>query len=78
MEEPHVAQKKPFVLDMQPGTYFWCSCGKSAKQPFCDGSHKGTSFRPVKTEIPEPKKVAWCGCKKSSNAPFCDGAHTKL
>lgn len=78
MEEPHVAQKKPFVLDMEPGTYFWCSCGKSAKQPFCDGSHKGTSFRPVKTEIPEPKKVAWCGCKKSSNAPFCDGAHTKL
>jgi CDGSH-type Zn-finger protein len=78
MEEPKVAQKKPFVLDMEPGTYFWCSCGQSSKQPFCDGSHKGTSFRPIKTEIPEPKKVAWCGCKKSAGAPFCDGAHAKL
>lgn len=78
MEEPKVAQKKPFVLDMEPGTYFWCSCGQSSKQPFCDGSHKGTSFRPIKTEIPESKKVAWCGCKKSAGAPFCDGAHAKL
>lgn len=78
MEEPTIAQKKPFVLDMAPGTYYWCACGKSAKQPFCDGSHKGTTFTPIKTEIGEQKKIAWCGCKKSAKAPFCDGAHTKL
>jgi len=78
MEEPKIAQKKPFVLDMEPGTYFWCSCGQSAKQPYCDGSHKGTAFRPVKTEIKEAKKAAWCGCKHSANAPFCDGKHAKI
>ncbi len=78
MEEPKVAQKKPFVLDMEPGTYFWCACGQSSKQPFCDGSHKGTAFRPVKEEVPEAKKVAWCGCKHSAKAPFCDGKHAKI
>jgi len=78
MEEPKVAQKKPFVMDMEPGTYFWCACGQSSKQPFCDGSHKGTAFRPVKEEITEAKKVAWCGCKHSAKAPFCDGKHAKI
>ena len=75
---PKIAKSSPFVLDMEAGTYFWCSCGKSAKQPFCDGSHKGSEFRPVKTVLEEPKKVAWCGCKHSANKPFCDGAHAKL
>ncbi|MBU2553404.1 MAG: CDGSH iron-sulfur domain-containing protein [Bacteroidetes bacterium] len=78
MDTPKIAKSSPFVLDMEAGTYFWCSCGKSAKQPFCDGSHKGSEFRPVKMVLEEPKKAAWCGCKHSANKPFCDGAHAKL
>ncbi len=78
MEDPKIASKKPFVLDLEPDTYFWCSCGKSTNQPYCDGSHKGTEFRPVKTVLEAQKKVAWCGCKHSANKPFCDGSHAKL
>lgn len=78
MEEPKIAQKSPYVMDLQPGTYFWCACGRSANQPFCDGLHKGTGFMPMKVEITESKKVAFCGCKHSGNSPFCDGTHTKL
>lgn len=78
MDTPKIAKSSPFVLDMEAGTCFWCSCGKSAKQPFCDGSHKGSEFRPVKTVLEEPKKAAWCGCKHSANKPFCDGTHAKL
>lgn len=78
MDTPKIAKSSPFVLDMEAGTYFWCSCGKSTKQPFCDGSHKGSEFRPVKMVLDAPKKVAWCGCKHSANKPFCDGAHAKL
>jgi CDGSH-type Zn-finger protein len=78
MENPVIAQKSPYVLEMQPGSYYYCTCGKSAKQPFCDGSHKGSSFVPKKVEITDIKKVAWCGCKNSTNAPFCDGTHAKL
>ncbi len=77
MENPIVAQKAPYVLDLEPGTYYWCSCGKSSKQPFCDGSHKGTEFVPQKVEITEKKKVALCGCKHSKNGAFCDGSHAE-
>ena len=76
--EPVVAQKAPYVIEMEPGSYFWCQCGKSANQPFCDGSHKGSGFTPMKTDIAEKKKVAWCGCKHSATKPFCDGTHRKL
>jgi len=78
MENPIIAQKAPYVLDLEAGTYYWCSCGKSSKQPFCDGSHKGTKFVPEKVEITEAKKVALCGCKHSKNGAYCDGAHAKL
>jgi len=78
MSEPVVAQKFPYVKDMPAGTYYWCSCGQSKGQPFCDGSHKGTAFAPVKYEVTEARKVAWCGCKHSANSPCCDGAHSKL
>jgi CDGSH-type Zn-finger protein len=73
-------QNKPFVVDMQAGDYYWCSCGESEKQPFCDGSHsrKNTGKTPVKVVIDAAKKVAWCGCKESGNKPFCDGAHSKV
>jgi CDGSH iron-sulfur domain-containing protein 3 len=78
MSEPNVAQKFPVVQKVEPGTYFWCACGHSKSQPFCDGSHRGKGFAPIKTEITEAKTVAWCGCKHSKNAPFCDGSHAKL
>lgn len=78
MSEPKIADKKPVVLDLEPGTYHWCTCGASAKQPFCDGAHRGTGFVPLKFEITEPQKAALCLCKRTENGPRCDGAHKKL
>ncbi len=78
MSQPEIPQKSPYVLDAEPGTYFWCACGQSKKQPFCDGSHAGSGMRPLRVELEEGRKVAWCGCKHSENQPFCDGAHRKL
>ena len=77
-DRPIIASKSPTVLDLKAGEYWWCSCGKSSKQPFCDGSHQGTSFLPKKIEIKEDSKVALCNCKHSQNGAFCDGAHTGL
>lgn len=68
-------QNAPFVMDMEPGRYAWCSCGESQKQPFCDGSHGETGMMPVIEIIEEPKKIAWCGCKSSETPPYCDGTH---
>jgi CDGSH-type Zn-finger protein len=76
--QPVIAQKSPYVLELHPGTYWWCACGKSKTQPFCDGSHKGSGFEPVKTEIATVTKVALCGCKHSKTKPFCDGSHNNL
>jgi len=78
MNNPVIAQKFPFVQKAEKGTYHWCACGKSSKQPFCDGSHKGSEFKPLKVEISEPKTVAWCQCKHTKNPPFCDGSHKQL
>jgi len=78
MAEPEIPQKAPMVLELEPGTYWWCSCGKSDNQPWCHGSHKGTGMAPQKVEIEETKKVALCGCKHSGNGPFCDGSHASL
>ena len=58
-------------------SYFWCSCGLSSKQPFCDGSHKNTEFNPVKFIADETKKMFFCTCKQTNNQPFCDGSHNK-
>ena len=68
----------PIVEDADANDYWWCACGKSNKQPFCDGSHKGSGIIPLKVEIKEQKKVAWCTCKKTNNAPFCDGTHRNI
>ena len=78
MEAPQIPQKAPYAVTLQSGTYWWCSCGRSANQPFCDGSHKGSSFRPVKVEVAEEKKVYLCGCKHTKTPPFCDGTHKGL
>jgi len=58
--------------------YYWCRCGRSNKQPFCDGSHKVTSFSPVAYKATETKKMFFCGCKFTSNQPFCDGTHRNI
>ena len=65
MPEPVIAQNSPFVAKVEPGTYWWCACGKSKGQPFCDGSHKGTGLGPLKVDIAETRTLAWCGCKHS-------------
>ena len=68
----------PFVLKGEKKKYAWCSCGESANQPFCDGSHKDTGFSPIIVDNEKDGNIAWCGCKISENAPFCDGSHSKL
>ena len=78
MSEPTIAQKAPYGVELAPGDYWWCACGLSKRQPFCDGSHKGGEFAPVKFTVEEAKKVWLCGCKHSGGKPFCDGSHGKL
>ncbi len=78
MTTPDIPQKSPYGLDLEAGIYWWCACGKSARQPFCDGSHKGTAFTPVEFTLKEKTKVWLCGCKHTQSKPFCDGTHSKL
>ena len=79
MDKPNIAQEFPYPIDVEEGeSYFWCSCGQSSKQPFCDGSHKGTSFSPIKYDAEESKRVFFCGCKHSAKGSLCDGSHNKL
>lgn len=78
MPEPQIADRKPAVLELDPGTYWWCACGRSKNQPWCDGSHKGTEFSPIETQIEECKRYALCCCKHAASKPFCDGTHKRL
>jgi CDGSH-type Zn-finger protein len=79
MTDPVIAQKAPIPVEVEAGkTYFWCACGKSSKQPFCDGAHKGSGIAPVKFTAEADKKLFFCGCKASAKAPFCDGTHKDL
>ncbi len=78
MSEPAIAFKKPAVLELEPGTYWWCRCGLSQNQPFCDSSHKGGEFSPIEFVLTEKRKVALCQCKHSANKPYCDGTHKRL
>ena len=79
MADPVIAQRSPFRFDVTAGKkYFWCACGRSQKQPFCDGSHKDTGITPVQYDATETKTVFFCGCKHTNGKPFCDGTHAKL
>ena len=76
MNQPDRAADSPFGVDVEEGkSYFWCACGKSSNQPFCDGSHKGSEFSPVKYTAEKSRKVFFCGCKQTGNQPLCDGSH---
>ena len=78
-EDAIIAQKAPYPVEVEAGkTYYWCACGRSKNQPFCDGSHQGTGIEPLAFEAEASKKVFLCGCKKTANPPFCDGAHKAL
>jgi CDGSH iron-sulfur domain-containing protein 3 len=78
MAEPVCAQREPYIVELKPGDYWWCACGRSQKQPFCDGSHKGSEFSPVQFTVWTNEKKWLCGCKRSGNKPFCDGTHQRL
>lgn len=78
-DEPVIAQKGPFQVDLTEGKDYWfCTCGKSKRQPFCDGSHKGSSFEPLKFKAAATGTFNLCGCKSTDDAPFCDGSHNML
>ncbi|NKB63262.1 MAG: CDGSH iron-sulfur domain-containing protein [Gammaproteobacteria bacterium] len=78
MNDPLRASETPYAIEVEAGqSYFWCACGRSNKQPFCDGSHKNTAFSPQKYVAIETKRVFFCGCKSTNNQPLCDGSHKK-
>jgi CDGSH-type Zn-finger protein len=79
MSKPNIAQKSAYVVEVEEGKkYFWCACGLSQNQPFCDGSHKSTGFSCIPYTAEATKKVYFCGCKHSNKKPLCDGTHNKL
>jgi CDGSH iron-sulfur domain-containing protein 3 len=79
MSGPIPAQKSPYALTAEAGReYWWCACGRSKSQPFCDGSHRGTGVTPVPFTVAETQEVWLCGCKATESKPFCDGSHKRL
>lgn len=79
MAKPKIAQKQPAAVELEAGkNYAWCACGESSKQPFCDGSHKGSAFSPLVFKAEESKTVYLCQCKQTGNPGFCDGTHNSL
>jgi len=78
MTEVKVAGRKPVEVDLSAGDYFFCRCGRSAKQPFCDGAHKGTGLSPLRFTVDQRERMLLCTCKQTANPPFCDGSHHDL
>jgi CDGSH iron-sulfur domain-containing protein 3 len=78
-ESPEIGGRQPIRVDVEAGkSYWWCACGRSQKQPFCDGSHKGSAFAPIEFKADKAETTAFCTCKRSGNKPRCDGSHTTL
>ena len=78
MAEPNRAGDAPIRVELEAGkSYWWCACGRSANQPFCDGSHKGSEFTPLRHDATESRQAFFCACKRTGNRPFCDGTHKK-
>ncbi len=71
-------QNSPYIVHETAGKRFYCRCGKTNNQPFCDGSHKGTGITPMVVDIEKDRRVAYCGCRQSGELPFCDGTHSTL
>jgi len=79
MSQAKIAQKSPYAVEVEAGKkYWWCACGQSKKQPFCDGSHKGTEFSPLEYQPETSGTVYFCGCKQTNKHPLCDGTHNRL
>ena len=79
MANPKVGGTAPIRLELEAGKkYFWCSCGESTNQPWCDGSHKGSDFNPMMITVEETKMYSMCTCKQSDRPQFCDGSHKSL
>ena len=78
MSVPIVAGLSPIEANLESGEYWWCSCGRSKSQPFCDGSHQGTEFAPLPFKVETAGPVWLCACKHTANPPFCDSAHELL
>ncbi len=78
MTKPVCTQKSPYAVEVEPGDYYWCGCGLSKNQPFCDGTHSETGINPVKFTVTEKETKYLCGCRATKGSPFCDGAHKEL
>jgi len=78
MKKGKIASLKPWQGELEKGTYYWCACGESKNQPFCDGSHKNTKFTPVEIEVKKKEEVYLCNCKRSLSPPHCDGMHKRI
>ena len=78
MADPKIADRKPIKVDLEAGDHYWCSCGGSSNQPYCDGSHAGSEFKPMQFTAEEAGEAYLCMCKHTKNPPYCDGTHAKL
>lgn len=78
MNEQINDSKAPYVMELEAGTYWWCTCGQSTNQPFCNGAHRKLGFIPTEFSLSEKKTVAICKCRLTKTKPFCDGSHKSL
>jgi CDGSH-type Zn-finger protein len=79
MTSPEIGGREPIAVEVEAGkSYWWCACGRSKNQPFCDGSHKVTTFTPIEYKAAKNGKLFFCTCKRSAKKPLCDGSHKQL